>query len=111
MIRPGLQRLRRNDRAMIRQICNVKQDVVATVRSKYLLSQLEIDYIVVNLRENTFRWFVHVDQISRAFKTVCDMKIEVERGPGRLKTARMTLTDRDPLEWKHNESDPSDRDV
>ena len=103
LTRPDLQRLRRNDRAMIRQICNVKPDDVATVRSKYLLAQLEIDFIVVNLR--------HVDQISGAFKTVCDMQIEVERGPGRPKTAWMTLIDRDPHEWKHNEFDPSDRDV
>ena len=36
---------------MIRQICNVKPDVVATVRSKKLSAQLEIDYVVVNLRE------------------------------------------------------------
>ena len=46
LTRPDLQRLRRNDRAMIRQICNVKPDDVATVRSKYLLAQLEIDYII-----------------------------------------------------------------
>ena len=96
---------------MIRQICNVKQNDVAIVRSNYLLAQLEIDYIVVNLREKRLRWFVHVDQISGAFKTVCDMQIEVEHDPRRPKTARMTLTDRDPHELKHNEFDPSDRDV
>ena len=72
---------------------------------------LNVMYIIVNLREKRFRWFVHVDQISGAFKTVCDMQIEVERGPGRSKTAWMTLTDRDPHEGKHNEFDPSDRDV
>ena len=36
---------------MIRQICNVKPDDVASVRSKKLSAQLEIDYVVVNLRE------------------------------------------------------------
>ena len=51
LTRPDLQRLQCNDRAMIRQICNVKPDDVATVRSKKLLAQLEIDYVVVNLRE------------------------------------------------------------
>ena len=111
LTRPDVQRLQRNDRAMIRQICNVKPDNVATVRSKYLLAQLEIDYIVVNLREKRLRWFVHVDQISGAFKTVCDMQIEVERGPRMPKTAWLTLTDRDLHEWKHNEFDPSDRNV
>ena len=44
LTRPDLQHLRRNDRAMIRQICNVKPEDVATVRSKKLLAQLEIDY-------------------------------------------------------------------
>ena len=111
LTRPDIQRLRLNDRAMIRQICNVKLDDAANVRSKYLLAQLEIDYIVVNLREIRLSWFVHVDQISCAFKTVCDMQIEVERGPGSPKAARMTLTNRDPHERKHNEFDPSDRDV
>ena len=48
LARPYLQCLQCNDRAMIRQICN---DDVATVRSKKLTAQLEIDYIVVNLRE------------------------------------------------------------
>ena len=33
-----LQRLQRNDRAMIRQICNVKPENVATVRSNELLA-------------------------------------------------------------------------
>ena len=51
LARPYLQHLHCNDRAMIRQICNVKPDVVATVRSKKLSAQLEIDYVVVNLRE------------------------------------------------------------
>ena len=87
LTRPYLQGLRRNDRGMIRQICNVKPDDVATVRSKYLLAQLEIDYIVVKLREKRLRWFVHVDQIRGTFKTVCDMQIEVERVPGRPMTA------------------------
>ena len=51
LARPYLQRLQCNDIAMIRQICNVKPDDVATVRSKKLSAQLEIDYVVVNLRE------------------------------------------------------------
>ena len=53
---------------------------------------------------------VHVDQIIGTFKTVCDMQIEVERGPGRPKMAWMTLTDRDPHEWKDNEFDLSQKE-
>ena len=42
LTRPHLQRLRRNDRAMIRHICNVKPDDVATVRSEYLWLNLRL---------------------------------------------------------------------
>ena len=48
---PDLQRLRRHNRAIIRQICNVKPEDVATVRSNKMLAQLEIDYLDVILRE------------------------------------------------------------
>ena len=51
LTRSDLQRLRRNNRAIIRQICNVKPEDVATVRSNKLLAQLEIDYLDVILRE------------------------------------------------------------
>ena len=78
---------------------------------KKLLAHLEIDYIVVNLREKRLHWFVQIEQFSGAIKTACIMQIEVERGPERHKTTRMTLTDRDLREWKLNEFDPSDRDV
>ena len=43
LTRPDLQHLRRNDRAMIRQIRNVKPEDVATVRSNELLARLEIN--------------------------------------------------------------------
>ena len=57
LTRPDLQCLRRNDRAVIKQICNVKPEDVATARSKKLLAQLEIDYCVVILREKRLCWF------------------------------------------------------
>ena len=50
-IRPYLQHLRQNNITIIRQICNVKPEDVATDRSKRLLAQLEIDYLNVILRE------------------------------------------------------------
>ena len=51
LTRPDLQRLRRNNRAIIRQICNVKPDDVASVGSNKLLAQPEINYLDVILRE------------------------------------------------------------
>ena len=41
--KPCLQRLQRNDRAMIRQICNVKPQDTATIRSIELLARLGIE--------------------------------------------------------------------
>ena len=42
LTKPDLQRLGHNDRAMIRQICNVKPDDVATNRSNKLLTELKM---------------------------------------------------------------------
>ena len=39
----NLQRLQRNDRAMIRQICSIKPEDVGTVRSSKLLAKLELE--------------------------------------------------------------------
>ena len=47
---PDLQHLLRNDKAMIRQIYNVKPEKVATVRSNELLAPLENDDLEVILR-------------------------------------------------------------
>ena len=68
--------MRHNDRAMIRQMCNIKPEDGATVRSKKLLAPLEIDYVAVILRGKKIRWFVYVERFSGAIKTVCDMQIE-----------------------------------
>ena len=41
LTKTNLQRLQRNDRAMIRQICSIKPEDMATVRSSELLAKLE----------------------------------------------------------------------
>ena len=70
LTRPDLQHLRHNDRAMIRQICNVKPEDVATVRSNQLLAQLEIDDLDIILREKRLHWFGHIERSSGTIKTV-----------------------------------------
>ena len=53
LTKPSLQRLQRNDRAMIRQICNVRpQDIVST-RSNELLVPLGIEDLDLILKEKT----------------------------------------------------------
>ena len=59
---------------MIRQICNVKPEDVATIRSNKLLKQLEIDELHVILREKRLCWFGHFEPSSGAIKTAVSLK-------------------------------------
>ena len=45
----NLQRLQRNDRVMVRQICSIKPETVARVRSSELLAKLELDDLALIL--------------------------------------------------------------
>ena len=106
------QRLLCNDRAMIRQICNVKPEGVATVRSNELLAQLEIDDLNVILKEKRLCWFQHVER--PAIKTACNKQIDGKRGPRRPTWPKMswkTLTERDRPEWNLNKVEPCNKDV
>ena len=47
----NLQRLQRNDRAMIRQICSIKPEDVARVRSSELLAKPQLEDLDLILRE------------------------------------------------------------
>ena len=47
----NMQRLQRNDRAMIRQICSIKPEDVARVRSSELLAKLQLEDLDLILRE------------------------------------------------------------
>ena len=58
---------------------------VATVRSSELLAKLELEYLILILRERRLRWFVHVERSSGAIRTACDIQIDGRRGAGRPK--------------------------
>ena len=75
----NLQRLRRNDRALIRQICNVKQDIV-TIRSNELLVLLGIEDLDLILKERRLCWYGHVEWPNSAVKTTCDIQGDGKRG-------------------------------
>ena len=51
LTKTNLQRLQHKDRAMIRQICSIKPEDVATVRSSELLAKLELENLNLILRE------------------------------------------------------------
>ena len=72
--------LQRNARAMIRQICSIKTEDVATVWSRELLAKLELEDLNLILRERRLRWFGHVERSSGAVRTACDIQIEGRRG-------------------------------
>ena len=109
LTKPNLQRLQRNDRAMIRQICNVRPQDIVTTRSNDLLVRLGIEDLDLILKERRLRWYGHVECSSGAIKTAFDIQVHGKRGPGRPKMTWKQLTERDCREWKLSAIDPHDR--
>ena len=110
-VKLGLQRLQRNFRAMIRQICNVKPQDTANIRSTELLVRLGIEDLDLILKERGLRWYGHVEHSNGAVKTAFELQIVGKHGPGRPKMTWKQLTERDCREWKLSAIDPDDRDT
>ena len=85
LTKPNLQRLQLNDRAMIRQICNVRPQDTVTTRSNELLVRLGIEDLDVILKERRLRWYGHVERANGAIKTAFDIQVGGKPGPGRPK--------------------------
>ena len=100
LTKPNLQRLQQNDRAMIRQICNVGPQDIVTTRSNELLVRLGIEDQDLILKERRFRWYGHVE---RSRGAAFDIQVDGKRGPGRPKMTWKQLTERDCREWKCRE--------
>ena len=109
LTKTNLQRLQRNDRAMIRQICSIKPEDVARVRSSELLAKLQLEDLDLILRERRLRWFGHVARSSGAIRTAYDMQIDGRREAGRPKQTWKKLTEKDCREWKLTTVDPQER--
>ena len=105
----NLQRLQQNDRAMIRQICNVRPQDIVTTRSNELLVRLGIEDLDLILKERRLRWYGHVERSSGTIKTAFDIQVDGKRGPGRPKMTWKQLTERDCREWKLSAINPHDR--
>ena len=99
LTKTNLQRLQRNDRAMIRQICSIKPEDVARVRSSELLAKLQLEDLDLILRERRLRWFGHVTRSNGTISTAYVMQIDGKRGGGREAQANMEETDRERLPW------------
>ena len=109
LTKPNLQRLQRNDRAMIRQICNVRPQDIVTTRSNELLARLGIEDLDLILKERRLRWYGHVERSNGAVKTAFHIQVEGKPGPGRPKMTWKQLTERDCREWKLSAINPHDR--
>ena len=72
LTKTNLQRLQSNDRVMIRQICSIKPEDVATVRSSELLAKLQLEDLDFILGERRLGWFGHEECSSGAIRTACD---------------------------------------
>ena len=97
LTKPNLRSLQRNDRAMIRQICNVRLQDIVTTRSNELFAWLGIEDLDLILKE---RWYGHVEHSSGAVKTTYDIQFDGKLGPGRPKMTWKQLTETDCREWK-----------
>ena len=109
LTKPYLQRLQQNDRAMIRQISNVKSQDIVTIRSNELLAQLCIEYMDLILKERWLHWYGHVERSNGAVKTAFDIQVDGKRGLGRPKMTWKQLKERECREWKLSAFDPHDR--
>ena len=109
LTKPNLQRLQQNDRAMIRQICNVRLQDIVTTRSNELLVRLGIEDLDLILKERRLRWYGHVERSNGAVKTAFDIQVDGKRGPGRPRMTWKQLTERDCREWKLSAINPHDR--
>ena len=76
LTKPNLQRLQRNDRAMIRQICNVRPQDIVTSRSNELLVRLGVEDLDLILKEKKLRWYRHVERSNGAVKTAFDIQVD-----------------------------------
>ena len=80
MTKPNLRCLQRNDRAMIRQICNVKLQDIVTTRSNELLERLGIEDLELILKERRLHWYVHMERSNSAVKIAFDIQVDGKHG-------------------------------
>ena len=102
-----LNRLRRNDRAMIRWICNVKAK--DEVSSDSLPSKLGIQDLDVVLRTSRLRWFGHVERSTGWIAKVRKLNVVAQKRPGRPKKTwdEVLMDDRKKLGM--DSADPQNR--
>jgi hypothetical protein len=107
----SLARLQRNDRAMIRWICNVKPDQTQHIRSDTLLEKLHLPKIEELLRANRLRWFGHVERSNAWINRCRNVEVESRRKAGRPKKTWKQTINHDRETWKMTKINPQNRDA
>ena len=82
LTKPNLQRLQRNDRAMIRQICNVRPQDIVTTRSNELLVRLGTEDLDLILNDRRLPLYGHMERSNGAVKTAFDIQVDGKCEPG-----------------------------
>ena len=95
LTKPNLQRLQQNDRAMIRQICNVRPQDIVTTRSNELLVWLGTEDLDLILNERRLPLYGHMERSNGTVKTAFDIQADGKCEPGRPKTTWKQMTERD----------------
>ena len=67
---------------MTRQICSIKPEDVAMVRSREFLAKLELEDLNLILRDRKLRWFGYVERSFGAVRTACDIQIDGRQRQG-----------------------------
>ena len=76
-----LQRLRRNDRAMIRWICGAK--LADNIPTAVLHQKLDLDEITAVLRTRPLRWYGHVQRATSCINSITRLELPGTRDRGR----------------------------
>ena len=102
-----LNRLRRNDRAMIRWICNVKAK--DEVSSDSLLTKLGIQDLDVVLRTGRMRWFGHVERSTGWISEVRKLNVVAQKRSGRPRKSGDEVIKNDRKKLDMDSADPQNR--
>ena len=96
--------LRRNDRAMIRWICNVKAK--DEVSSDSLLTKLGFQDLDVVLRTGRMRWFGHVERSTPWISEVCKLNVVAQKRSGRPRKSWDEVIKNDRKKLDMDSADP-----
>ena len=102
-----LNRLRRNDRAMIRWICNVKAK--DEVSSDSLLTKLGIQDLDVELRTGRMRWFGLLERSTGWISEVRKLNVVAQKRSGRPKKSWDEVIKNDRKKLDMDSADPQNR--